>query len=294
MADAAHTERHHDLQWYHCIVPSAAVHVLIVYAWVAHLPEINDGTFWGDLSVPAPGIEIAVNWEPPAVSKTEPAIQESFDPFEETEETVQGPTIRLFAPAPQTEPEPQNSSETAELRDTTVNETQPDSDRVHETQQVEVNTGAQDTAQSHAMAENPGTQSTGASHTGETTGSQGHGQIQQTPQNAGIANGQPQPDEAEIWRTYTKLLSAHFKKYKHYPEMARKQRLTGTVIVSIEIRSDGTIDDVQIEQSSGTAMLDQAAVQSVRRASPTPPFPGGVQAKSRKVTIPYRYQITDG
>ncbi len=294
MADAVHTERRHDLQWYHCIVPSAVVHVLIVYAWVAHLPEIKNGAYLGDLSVSAPGVEIAVNLDLPAVSEPEPAIGESFDPFEETEEIVQGPTIRLSAPVMQTEPESRDLPETGEIPEPAVYDAQNDSERVDETQQTVVNTGAQDTVQSHSVVENADAQGIGTSHTGGATGSAGHGQVQQTPQDAGIAKGQPQTDEGETWRTYTKQLSAHFKKYKHYPEMARKQRLTGIVIVSVEVRSDGTIDEVQIVQSSGSVMLDQAAVQSVRRASPTPPFPDGVQAKSRKVTIPYRYQLTDG
>ena len=101
------------------------------------------------------------------------------------------------------------------------------------------------------------------------------------------------PDEAELWGAYSKTLSAHFKKYKFYPEMARKQRLTGTVMLAVDIRRDGVVEDVRVDQTSGSAMLDQAAVQSARRASPVPPFPPDVMASSRRLIIPYRYQLTD-
>ena len=75
--------------------------------------------------------------------------------------------------------------------------------------------------------------------------------------------------------------------------MARKQRLSGTVMLAVVIRRDGVVEDVQIEESSGSALLDQAAVQSAGRASPVPPFPADVSADSRKLLIPYRYQITE-
>lgn len=298
MTDAAHTERRHDLQWYHCILPSAALHVLLVHAWVSYLPEITAGDGADTFTVPLPGIEIVTNWESPAKSETFPAIPESYDPFEESDETVQGPQIRL------SEPHPASTQNTEIQHESVFSEDQPiepqPNDAVHtqETQETTTNTddrftGTQSPNDPLPAQQNTGTGSFGSSATGEKIGNHGHEPSSQQVPDAGNAHSQSQADETEIWHNYTKSLSAHFKKYKHYPEMARKQRLTGTVIVSIEIHSDGSIDDVQIAQSSGSAMLDQAALQSVRRASPAPSFPRGVQAESRKVTIPYRFQITD-
>ena len=97
--------------------------------------------------------------------------------------------------------------------------------------------------------------------------------------------------DAAIWRAYTATLSAHFKKKRLYPEMARRLKLTGTVWILVEIRRDGTLRNAQIETSSGSDLLDQAALNSARSSAPVPPFPQGITATSRKVRIPYQYSL---
>jgi len=73
--------------------------------------------------------------------------------------------------------------------------------------------------------------------------------------------------------------------------MARRLKLTGTVIVSVEIKRNGDVMSVQLEQSSGIEILDEAAISSAKDASPAPAFPEGVVAQEQKVLIPYRYSI---
>ena len=97
--------------------------------------------------------------------------------------------------------------------------------------------------------------------------------------------------DAAIWRAYTATLSAHFKKKRLYPEMARRLKLTGIVWILVEIRRDGTLLNAQIETSSGSDLLDQAALNSARSSAPVPPFPQGITATSRKVRIPYQYSL---
>ncbi len=59
----------------------------------------------------------------------------------------------------------------------------------------------------------------------------------------------------------------------NYPREARAQRLVGRVRLVVVILPDGSIDRVQISTSSGTKILDQAAVRSVQLASPFSAFP---------------------
>ncbi len=59
----------------------------------------------------------------------------------------------------------------------------------------------------------------------------------------------------------------------NYPREARAQRLVGRVQLVVVILPDGSIDRVQISTSSGTKILDQAAVRSVQLASPFSAFP---------------------
>jgi protein TonB len=47
-------------------------------------------------------------------------------------------------------------------------------------------------------------------------------------------------------------------------------------MVTVVIKSDGSLDDVEIRRSSGIKMLDQAAIRIVRLASPYAPFPADI------------------
>lgn len=50
-----------------------------------------------------------------------------------------------------------------------------------------------------------------------------------------------------------------------YPGLARKRRQEGTVILQVLVSSDGTVDDLKIEKSSGFTLLDRAAQTAVRK-----------------------------
>ena len=53
----------------------------------------------------------------------------------------------------------------------------------------------------------------------------------------------------------------------------RRRHLVGRVQLSVVILPDGSVDRVEISTSSGTKILDQAAVRSVQLASPFSAFP---------------------
>ena len=115
-----------------------------------------------------------------------------------------------------------------------------------------------------------------------------------TGSHAGTAHGTATaPNEAAIWNAYARQLSAHFKRFKKYPAMAQRLKLTGTAWVRIELQRDGTILDAQIDASSGHDILDKAALQAARSAQPLPPFPPQIAAKTRKIRIPYQFSLRD-
>lgn len=64
---------------------------------------------------------------------------------------------------------------------------------------------------------------------------------------------------------------------KHYPLMARRRGLEGTTSVSFQIQADGSIQALKITHSSGTDILDQAALQTIERAAPFPAYPEPIQ-----------------
>ena len=59
----------------------------------------------------------------------------------------------------------------------------------------------------------------------------------------------------------------------NYPDEARRRRLQGQVVISVAIRRNGTIERVEIVQSSGTPLLDASALRIARLAEPYPPLP---------------------
>ncbi|HXF66593.1 MAG TPA: TonB family protein, partial [Burkholderiales bacterium] len=59
----------------------------------------------------------------------------------------------------------------------------------------------------------------------------------------------------------------------NYPQAARDQRIYGSLVVTVAIRSDGSLERVEINRSSGERILDEAARRIVHLAAPFAPFP---------------------
>jgi protein TonB len=55
---------------------------------------------------------------------------------------------------------------------------------------------------------------------------------------------------------------------KRYPASARLNGLEGKVVLKAVIRADGHLAEVSVQQSSGHAVLDAAAMEAVRSATP--------------------------
>ena len=77
-----------------------------------------------------------------------------------------------------------------------------------------------------------------------------------------------------------------------YPAEARRMRIQGTVVVSGAVEPDGTISSVQVTQSSGNALLDDAGVQAVRSTA-CAPFNDPKTGKATRVPFsrPFTFSI---
>lgn len=60
---------------------------------------------------------------------------------------------------------------------------------------------------------------------------------------------------------------------QHYPEEARRNRTFGSLRLAVLLRADGTVEKVDVLQSSGHRVLDLAAIRTIRLAAPFAPFP---------------------
>ena len=65
----------------------------------------------------------------------------------------------------------------------------------------------------------------------------------------------------------------------NYPEAAKRNSLYGTLMLTVNIFDTGEIESIQIDRSSGSRVLDAAAVKIVEMAAPFPRFPDAIRKK---------------
>jgi protein TonB len=65
-----------------------------------------------------------------------------------------------------------------------------------------------------------------------------------------------------------------------YPDEAIRNRLSGTLILDVAIKADGTLHAMELRQSSGHKILDDAAKRIVRMATPFDPFPANLRKQT--------------
>ena len=73
----------------------------------------------------------------------------------------------------------------------------------------------------------------------------------------------------------------------NYPQQAKRQRINGQLILSVDINPDGSVppDGIIISQSSGHKVLDDAAIKIVRLSAPFSAVPENVLQGHDMVTI---------
>jgi len=82
------------------------------------------------------------------------------------------------------------------------------------------------------------------------------------------------------------LLNAAIKRNLKYPPQARKRNIEGKVEIALSVASDGALAECALAESSGSGILDEAALRLLRRLFPLSGAAGG--AFSTRVAIEYR------
>ncbi|GAB0056867.1 hypothetical protein SIID45300_01182 [Candidatus Magnetaquicoccaceae bacterium FCR-1] len=73
--------------------------------------------------------------------------------------------------------------------------------------------------------------------------------------------------------TYFTRLKERIEQGWSYPAAAKRDRLSGTLVMRFTIERSGAITNIRIERPSGEAMLDEAALRAVRQLHPFLPLP---------------------
>ncbi len=118
--------------------------------------------------------------------------------------------------------------------------------------------------------------------------------------------------EAYAKRPRRKYVSASTKEYKYsnyldawrrkverigninYPDEARRNQLYGNLMLSVALRADGTIYEIEVKRSSGHKILDDAAIRIVRLAAPYAPFPDEIRKETDILDITRTWQFLSG
>ena len=77
----------------------------------------------------------------------------------------------------------------------------------------------------------------------------------------------------------------------NYPEEAKRRQLYGNLILRVALRADGTLEEVRVLRSSGSEVLDQAAVRIVNLAAPYAPFPPDIRKETDVLDITRTWQF---
>jgi protein TonB len=77
----------------------------------------------------------------------------------------------------------------------------------------------------------------------------------------------------------------------NYPEGAIRKRLSGTLVVDVAIKHDGSLHDVRIIKSSGSKILDDGAIYIVKLAAPFSPFTPDIRKETDILHITRAWQF---
>jgi TonB family C-terminal domain len=95
-------------------------------------------------------------------------------------------------------------------------------------------------------------------------------------------------DASQSWEA---RLLAHLEQYRRFPARARAARQQGTAHVRFRMNRAGSVLSMSVVRSSGFVTLDQAALDTLKRAQPLPAIPEG-RPDEIELTIPVEFYLS--
>ncbi|MBM3340557.1 MAG: energy transducer TonB [Betaproteobacteria bacterium] len=78
----------------------------------------------------------------------------------------------------------------------------------------------------------------------------------------------------------------------HYPQAARDQKIYGSLLMTVSIRANGTVENIELRRSSGSKVLDDAARHIVRLGAPYAAFPPDIAKDVDVIDISRTWRFT--
>ena len=98
-------------------------------------------------------------------------------------------------------------------------------------------------------------------------------------------------DLGELHRGFHGKIWQRVAKAKYYPRMARKRGFEGKPIVAFTLGKKGDLIDLKIIEASIYDLLNEAALETIRRGIPYPPIPEPLGKNSISFNLPISYVL---
>lgn len=96
------------------------------------------------------------------------------------------------------------------------------------------------------------------------------------------------PQAAPNWQS---RMLAHLERHKLYPAQAQLRRLRGVAVLTFTMDRAGRVLSQSLRNSSGHALLDQAALDILVRAQPLPPPPPEIEGATLPLSVPVKFTL---
>ena len=92
-------------------------------------------------------------------------------------------------------------------------------------------------------------------------------------------------------KTFLEALRVEIERHKNYPPFARKNGIEGTAYLNFHIGDNGRPDGIIIERSSGSKILDESAIRTLKGMERFYPVPEEI--RELEITVPIAYRLVE-
>jgi protein TonB len=100
------------------------------------------------------------------------------------------------------------------------------------------------------------------------------------------------PDPAGL-RQFRLALAGEARRFRRYPDAARRAGLAGTAEVRVAVEAGGLNRSANIARSSGHALLDTAALEMLQQAASQVALPESLRGQRFTVLLPVVFEVAE-
>ena len=97
--------------------------------------------------------------------------------------------------------------------------------------------------------------------------------------------------DPELEQRYLAALHRALQEAMQYPHSAKRRRQQGTAWIEFRVQQEGTLSGIQLRESSGYPLLDEAALETVKSLGRFEPIPDEMARNMLTLAIPISFQL---